>query len=204
MLLELFFQHPTRLNEDTSIDGLVRHLQALIVQIRPFEPAGDLLRRPVQRQLAGHYTPEPVIQRESTEFWTTGAVPGSLIRSVRTIPLPIDVSRDLTADGRRCTIERPGNLTQRRAGSEAPRYLLALGQRERPDGALAASPHRGDATARKSRLGICLPHGQCRSAMPHFANDAKFRLSEHRSCRVVPVVPYHIPPNLGLNHVVLH
>lgn len=137
MLLELLFQHPTRLNEDTSIDGFVRHLSALIVQLRPFEPAGDLFRRPVQRQLAGHYIPEPAIQRESTEFGTTGAVPGGLIRPVRTIPLRIGVSRDLTAEGRRRTIERPGNLTQRKAGSEAPRYLLALGQRERPDGALA-------------------------------------------------------------------
>src|SRR6476646_3458368 len=138
MLLEFFFQHPTRLNEDASIDGLVRHLQALIVQIGPLEPAGDLFRRPVQRQLAGHYIPEPAIQREPTEFRTTRAVPGGLIRPVCTITLLIGVSRDLTADGRRRTIELPGNLTQRRAGREAPRYLFALGQRERPDGAVAS------------------------------------------------------------------
>lgn len=137
MLLELFFQHPTRLNEEASIDGLVRHLQALIIQIGPLEPAGDLFRRPVHRQLAGHYTPEPAIQRESTEFRTTCAIPGGLIRPVRPITLLIGVSPDLTADCRRCTMELPGNLTQRRAGSEASRYLLALGQRERPDGALA-------------------------------------------------------------------
>lgn len=137
MLLEFFFQHPPRLNEEASIDGLVRHLQALIVQIGPLEPAGDLFWRPVPRQLAGHYTLEPAIERESTECRTTGAIPGGLIRPVRTISLLIGVSRDLTADGRRRTIERPGNLTQRRAGSEAPRDLLALGQRERPNGAMA-------------------------------------------------------------------
>lgn len=116
VLLELFFQPPTRLNEEASRDGLVRHLQALIIQVGPLEPAGDLFRRPVQRQLAGHYTPEPAIERESTEFRTTCAIPGGLICLVRTIPLLIGVLLDLTADGRRRTSGLPGNLTQRRAG----------------------------------------------------------------------------------------
>jgi hypothetical protein len=54
MLLKLFFSTPC-LNEEASIDGFVRHVQALLIRIRPFEPAVDLLWRPIECELAAHY-----------------------------------------------------------------------------------------------------------------------------------------------------
>src|SRR6478752_3754092 len=105
MLLKLFSQHSPRLNEEAAIDSLVRHVQTHLVRIGPFEPAGDLFRRPIQCELAGHYIPELPIQCESAQFWTTRPVPGMLICLDCTIRLRPSVSRDLTADRRRCTME---------------------------------------------------------------------------------------------------
>src|ERR1700687_3324317 len=47
---QLFFQYATRLNEQTTVDGLVRHAHALVVGIPILQPPGNLLGRPVQNQ----------------------------------------------------------------------------------------------------------------------------------------------------------
>src|SRR5258708_24517864 len=50
VLHQLFFQYATRLNEQTTVDGLVRHAHALVVGIPILQPPGNLLGRPVQNQ----------------------------------------------------------------------------------------------------------------------------------------------------------
>jgi len=48
---QLLLEHPTRLDEETAIDRFVRYLHVWIVRILPLQPARNLLRRPLQRQL---------------------------------------------------------------------------------------------------------------------------------------------------------
>ncbi len=48
---QLLFQHTAGLNEETSIDRLVRYLHVFIGRELPLQPAGDLLRRPLEREL---------------------------------------------------------------------------------------------------------------------------------------------------------
>ena len=112
VLLQLFFQHPTRLNEEASIDGFERHVQGLIIPRRPFEPAGDQRWRPIECELATHYIPKLPIKCESTQFGATRTVPGAFICPGGLITLRRRVPRNLPADGRRLTLERLCNLTQ--------------------------------------------------------------------------------------------
>ena len=48
MLHKLFFQRAAGLHIKASIDRLVRHLQRLVMRVAAFQPARDLLRRPLQ------------------------------------------------------------------------------------------------------------------------------------------------------------
>jgi len=54
VLQKLFFQGSARLHEEASVDRFVRHLTCLIPRIGPFEPTGNLLRRPLLLQLSGY------------------------------------------------------------------------------------------------------------------------------------------------------
>src|SRR5262249_10205914 len=45
---QLFFQYSTSLNEQTAVDGLVRHAHTLVIGILGLQPSGNLLGRPVQ------------------------------------------------------------------------------------------------------------------------------------------------------------
>src|SRR5262249_29742204 len=47
---QLLFQRSARLNEQAAIDGLVRHVQALVVRVVLLQPSGNLLWRPVPNQ----------------------------------------------------------------------------------------------------------------------------------------------------------
>ena len=48
---QLLLQHAAGLNKETSIDRFVRNLHALVGRELPLQPAGDLLRRPLQCEL---------------------------------------------------------------------------------------------------------------------------------------------------------
>ena len=48
---QLLLQHAAGLNKETSIDRFVRYLHALVGSELPLQPAGDLLRRPLQCEL---------------------------------------------------------------------------------------------------------------------------------------------------------
>src|SRR5258708_20089681 len=48
MLNQLFFQHSTRLNEQTAVNCFVRHAHARVLGILTLQPSGNLFRRPVQ------------------------------------------------------------------------------------------------------------------------------------------------------------
>src|SRR5579862_1364808 len=48
VLNQFLFQHSPRLNEQTTINGFVRHAHALVLGILTLQPSGNLFRRPVQ------------------------------------------------------------------------------------------------------------------------------------------------------------
>ena len=58
VLQQLLFQRSTGLNEQASVNGFVGHAHALIIGILGFQPAGNLLRRPVQNQFTRNDVPQ--------------------------------------------------------------------------------------------------------------------------------------------------
>ena len=48
---QLLFQHTAGLNKQTAIDRFVRYLHAWVGRELLLQPAGDLLRRPLEREL---------------------------------------------------------------------------------------------------------------------------------------------------------
>ena len=54
MRRQLLLQHTAGLNEETAIDRFVRYLHALVGWELLLQPAGDLFRRPLQRELLRH------------------------------------------------------------------------------------------------------------------------------------------------------
>src|SRR5262249_29888991 len=51
---QLLVQHAARLNEEATIDRFVGYLHVLVGRELPLQPARDLLRRPLQRELLRH------------------------------------------------------------------------------------------------------------------------------------------------------
>ena len=51
---QLLFQHAAGLDEEAAIDRFVRYLHVLVGWELLLQPAGDLLRRPLQRELLRH------------------------------------------------------------------------------------------------------------------------------------------------------
>jgi hypothetical protein len=68
---ELFFQHTTRLDEETAVDRLVRHPPTLIVAKRSFKPSGNLLRRPVEPELGRDRAGQSRVLRQPPRSATT-------------------------------------------------------------------------------------------------------------------------------------
>ena len=46
--LQFLFQNPTGLNIKAAVNRFVRHAVLLFIRVRPLEPTGDLLGRPLQ------------------------------------------------------------------------------------------------------------------------------------------------------------
>src|SRR5262245_28966461 len=51
---QLLLQHAAGLDEEAAIDRFVRYLHILVGRKLLLQPAGDLLRRPLPRELLGH------------------------------------------------------------------------------------------------------------------------------------------------------
>src|SRR6516165_6575080 len=98
---ELFFQHTTRLDEQTPIDRLVRHAQALVVRILGLQPPRDLLGRPFQTQLTRDDAPQSAVATEQTRLRTPCRVPRAAISGRGPVAIPPTMSRYLPADRRR-------------------------------------------------------------------------------------------------------
>ena len=111
MIHQFLFQHPARLDEETSIDRLVRHSQPLVVRKLDLQPTGDLFRRPIQRQFTGDDVAQRPVAREYTLLGAQRRPPGSIICSSGAISIAPAVSCNsrLTVEGarpRRAAIDR--------------------------------------------------------------------------------------------------
>jgi len=77
--LQFLLQNPTGLNIKTTVDRFMRHAVLLFIRVLPFEPTGDLFRRPLQTQLPRDPMAQGRVERELTRFGPLCAVPSTLI-----------------------------------------------------------------------------------------------------------------------------
>ncbi len=96
MLQQLFLQGPAGLDEEASVDRLVRHLVVLVVRIRVLEPAGDLLRGPQPVQLAGHDAGQCSVLQQFTGLGSARPLPGGLVSNAGPVAPPTTVTLYLT------------------------------------------------------------------------------------------------------------
>lgn len=98
VLQQLFLQGPSGLDEEASVDGLLRHLVILIVRIRVLEPAGDLLWRPQPLELVCHDAGQCPVLYQFTALRAPRPFPGRLIRQVGSIAASTAVASDFATD----------------------------------------------------------------------------------------------------------
>src|SRR5262249_13958554 len=95
MRRQLLLQHTAGLNEETAIDRFVRYLHVLVGWELLLQPAGDLFRRPLQRELLRPAPSCPPMQRQTTWLRAQRSLPGTSIGLVCTIALNAAVAPDL-------------------------------------------------------------------------------------------------------------
>src|SRR5262244_680712 len=77
---QLLLQRSTGLNEQASVNGFVGHPHALIIGILGFQPAGNLLRRPVQNQFTRNDVPQVQVDGKKAALGPQGRLPGFAVR----------------------------------------------------------------------------------------------------------------------------
>ena len=146
MLKQLLLKHTAGLNEQTAIDGLVRHLRS-VSPMRPLQPTGDLLGRPVQSKFTHHNPAQPRMARQLTTLRAAGALPGLLIGLGSAVAIIAAISLYLPAHRRRRAAQQFGHRTRRSFGRKPTRYRLALDQRQGQP--RATTRRRPDPTVRR-------------------------------------------------------
>src|SRR6266403_945930 len=97
---QLLFQSSTGLNEQASVNGFVGHTHALIIGILGFQPAGNLLRRPVQNQFTRNDVPQFQVDGKKAALGPQGRLPGFAVRLTGPIRRTATMTCDLPAHGR--------------------------------------------------------------------------------------------------------
>src|SRR6185369_2611489 len=123
---QLFFQHSAGMNEQATVNGLVGHSHALVIGILSLQPSGNLLGRPVQDKFTRNDLPQPRVQGQEELLGSQGRLPGLLIRLMSAIDKTTTMARDLPTHRRGRSSEVSGDLTDRPAGSDSSRKVLAL------------------------------------------------------------------------------
>jgi len=126
MLQQFPLEDAATLHKETAIDGLVRHVHVSIARKGAAKPAGDLLRRPLTRQLAGHGRAQARTTDQPTPLGTPGARPRSTIGSLRTIPAGAAIALNLAADRRRRTPQPLGDRAHGLLAGETARDLFSF------------------------------------------------------------------------------
>jgi hypothetical protein len=100
VIQQLLLQRSTGLNEQASVNGFVEHTHALIIGILGFQPAGNLLRRPVQNQFTRNDVPQLQVDGKKAAFGPQGRLPGFTVRLTGSICRTATMPCDLPAHGR--------------------------------------------------------------------------------------------------------
>src|SRR3954454_3007595 len=100
MAKQFFLEHAARLDKQAAIDGLVRHLIALVFRMRSLQPTGYLLGGPIQSELPCHGLPKPQTCRQLTTFWTPRSRPGTLVRKCRSVAIIAAIAAQFSAHRR--------------------------------------------------------------------------------------------------------
>ena len=74
-----------------KVGRFVRHVHRRIIRIRLTEPAGDLLGRPLARELGGHRVTQRGVRRQATPLGPPAARPRRRVGRGRPIPPPPSV-----------------------------------------------------------------------------------------------------------------
>src|SRR5580658_141218 len=125
---QLFLQHSTGLDEQTAINRLVGHAQALVIGILGLQPSGNLFGRPVQDQFTRNDVPQPAVDSKPALLRSHGPVPGLIIRFMGAIDSTATVARNLPTHRRGRSIQMSSYFTNRPARSNPSRYVLSLSQ----------------------------------------------------------------------------
>ena len=146
--MRALLQHTSALHEQAQVNRLVRHLHVRILWMGPLEPARDLLRRPIRRELLGHARAQDGTLGESTALGRSArshvAASATAARYPRRPPcrptsrLTVDVGRpSCTASWLKDTpVARPREISSRSL------TVRARDDRQRGGGGMpAASPH---------------------------------------------------------------
>ena len=94
------------------------------------QPAGDLLGRPIQSELARHGLSQPRTVCQLTTLRTARSDPGLFISQRRSVLIIAAVPADFAAHCRGRVTQRPGHRSSRSPRRNASGYLLAFRQRQ--------------------------------------------------------------------------
>src|ERR1700680_2129844 len=125
---QLSFQYATGLNEQATVDGLVRHADALVVGILLLQPPGNLLGRPVQDQFTRNDVPQLAVHGQQAALGSQSRLPSLSVRIMGTIGGTAAMTYDLSAHRRGGTTQTTGNLANRRSGSDPSRNVFSLSE----------------------------------------------------------------------------
>src|SRR5512145_64512 len=108
---QLLLQDVARLNEEASIDGLVRYPHGAIMGEGLLKANGDLARRPVELQVFRDPVLQPWAPRQHTALWPASTPPRTCIGFGGSIALNTPISADLPAYRGSCAPKAPANVT---------------------------------------------------------------------------------------------
>src|ERR1700747_622232 len=97
-------------------------MHALIIGILSFQPAGNLLRRPVQHQFTRNDVAELQVERKKAALRPQGRLPGFAVRLTGSISRTAAMTCDLPAHGRYPPPQKFGNSPERQNASTTPPY----------------------------------------------------------------------------------
>jgi hypothetical protein len=126
MIHQLLFQHAAGLDEETSIDRLVRQTQALVMGKLDLQPTGDLFRRPIERQFTRDDVAQLPVPREQARLGAQRESPRALIRSSSAIPIAPSVPCNLSAHGRWGSAEARSDRPEGHARTRCPWRCLRV------------------------------------------------------------------------------
>src|ERR1700731_4458741 len=106
---QLFLQHSSRLNEQATVNGFVRHAHALVIGILGFQPSGNLFRRPVQNQFTRNDLLQLHMDRKKAALGPQGRLPGFAAGLVGSIYTTATMTCDFPAHGRHRSVQAFGN-----------------------------------------------------------------------------------------------